>query len=156
MEDIYALEIHHIRSREDGGGDEPENLILVCSTCHSRITHGVISMADVVVKKRELIYIKLMERRQSSLSNGVHIRGNVKGGIVANVVKISSTKKSWIILSIDIMNAAKLTQALAHLVMPINSIMQRFIHLSGKDSKLRLSMFLYIGFRRSANIFRNE
>jgi hypothetical protein len=94
MDDIYALEIHHIRSREDGGGDEPENLILVCSNCHSQITYGVISPADVVTKKRELIYTKPKNRTQSSLSNIVNIRGSVKGSIVANVVKISNAKKS--------------------------------------------------------------
>jgi len=94
MEDIHALEIHHIRNREDGGGDEPENLILVCSNCHSQITYGVISTADVITKKRELIYTKPKERTKLSLSNVVNIRGSVKGSIVANVVRISKSKKS--------------------------------------------------------------
>ncbi|MBI2412892.1 MAG: HNH endonuclease [Deltaproteobacteria bacterium] len=94
MEDIHVLEIHHIRSREDGGGDEPENLILVCSNCHSQITYEVISMVDVVTKKRELIYTKPKERVQSSLSNAVNISGNVKDSIVANVVRISNVKRS--------------------------------------------------------------
>jgi len=93
MEDIHALEIHHLKSREDGGGDEPENLILVCSNCHSQITYGVISMADVVTKKRELIYSKPREKAPSSRLKVVHINGNVKDSIVANVVKISNAKK---------------------------------------------------------------
>lgn len=95
MEDIHALEIHHIKNREDGGGDEPENLILVCSNCHSQITYGVISMADVVTKKRELIYTRPeKERTQLSQSKVVNIRGSVKDSIVANVVRISNAKRS--------------------------------------------------------------
>ncbi len=94
FDDVHVLEFHHIRSREDGGGDEPENLILVCSNCHSQITYGVISTADVVMKKRELIYTKPKKRKQSSSSNIVNIRGGVKSSIVANVVKISKPKKA--------------------------------------------------------------
>ena len=34
------LQVHHILPREDGGTDEPENLIAVCLTCHSDVhTH---------------------------------------------------------------------------------------------------------------------
>jgi HNH endonuclease len=28
------LQVHHIKPREDGGGDEPDNLIAVCLLCH--------------------------------------------------------------------------------------------------------------------------
>lgn len=30
----FALHIHHIVEVQDGGGNEPENLILLCVTCH--------------------------------------------------------------------------------------------------------------------------
>jgi 5-methylcytosine-specific restriction endonuclease McrA len=32
------LEVHHIRSRADGGGNDLENLITLCSACH-RLGH---------------------------------------------------------------------------------------------------------------------
>lgn len=32
-----ATEIHHIVPREQGGGDEPENLLEVCRACHIAI-----------------------------------------------------------------------------------------------------------------------
>jgi 5-methylcytosine-specific restriction endonuclease McrA len=32
------LEVHHIKSRADGGGNDPENLITLCSACH-RLVH---------------------------------------------------------------------------------------------------------------------
>jgi len=54
--DVHSLEIHHIRGREDGGANEPDNLIVVCGNCHSKITFGVLSLADVVTKKRELYW----------------------------------------------------------------------------------------------------
>jgi 5-methylcytosine-specific restriction endonuclease McrA len=32
------LEVHHVESRADGGGNKPENLITLCSACH-RLWH---------------------------------------------------------------------------------------------------------------------
>ena len=31
------LEVHHIKSRSDGGGNHPENLITLCSSCHRHL-----------------------------------------------------------------------------------------------------------------------
>lgn len=31
------LQVHHIKTRGDGGSDEPENLIALCVTCHSSV-----------------------------------------------------------------------------------------------------------------------
>lgn len=94
FDDVHTLEYHHIRSRENGGGDEPENLILVCSNCHTQITYGVISTANVVTKKRELIYTNPKRPKQASSSNVVNIRGGVRSSIVANVVRFSKPKKA--------------------------------------------------------------
>ena len=33
-----ATEVHHIRRRADGGGDEPGNLRSLCGPCHRRTT----------------------------------------------------------------------------------------------------------------------
>jgi 5-methylcytosine-specific restriction endonuclease McrA len=34
-----GLEVHHIRFRSRGGGNREENLITLCSECHTRV-HG--------------------------------------------------------------------------------------------------------------------
>jgi 5-methylcytosine-specific restriction protein A len=33
-----ATDVHHLRKRKDGGGDEDANLLSLCHACHSRIT----------------------------------------------------------------------------------------------------------------------
>jgi 5-methylcytosine-specific restriction protein A len=35
-----ARQVHHIHPVRAGGGNEPENLLPMCSACHNRITHG--------------------------------------------------------------------------------------------------------------------
>jgi len=49
---VSSLEIHHI----DGNpvNDDLENLMLVCASCHKKITTRVTSEADVRQKKRQL------------------------------------------------------------------------------------------------------
>ena len=34
------MEIHHIREWADGGLTDIENLIPLCSSCHSKVSHG--------------------------------------------------------------------------------------------------------------------
>lgn len=85
--EVAALEIHHIVSVEIGGTNGPENLILVCSTCHSKITQGVISQNDVIERKRALIYGEPKRRRISHPSNVISIDGHVSRSIVANTVR---------------------------------------------------------------------
>ena len=50
---VASLEVHHIDGNPTNNGRE--NLILVCANCHSEITRGVISEADVRLKKRQLV-----------------------------------------------------------------------------------------------------
>lgn len=35
-ESSYRLETHHVRTRGSGGGNEPFNLIILCSGCHTQ------------------------------------------------------------------------------------------------------------------------
>jgi len=89
--EVSALEIHHIVTVEAGGSDGPENLVLVCSTCHSKITQGVIPQADVVERKRALIYGEPRKRRSPQASNVISIDGHVSQSIVANTVRLTGT-----------------------------------------------------------------
>jgi 5-methylcytosine-specific restriction endonuclease McrA len=38
------LEVHHIIFKSNGGSDEPENLILLCKTCHDKVHSGTLDI----------------------------------------------------------------------------------------------------------------
>lgn len=38
------IEIHHLIERNDGGTNTPENLIPICSNCHSKVHEGLIKL----------------------------------------------------------------------------------------------------------------
>lgn len=48
--DVGHFEIHHID--ENRTNNDPENLMLVCPTCHSKITKGDISQSSVLETKK--------------------------------------------------------------------------------------------------------
>ena len=52
-EDVGHFEIHHID--ENPSNNEKVNLILLCPTCHSKITKGDIAPVEVLEKKIELL-----------------------------------------------------------------------------------------------------
>jgi hypothetical protein len=81
--------MHHIIAVENGGSNGPENLILACSTCHSKITQGVIPSGDVIEKKRALIYGEPQRKRPTQPSNVISIDGHVSRSIVANTVRFA-------------------------------------------------------------------
>ncbi len=41
------IQIHHIREWEKGGSTDIDNLIPLCSSCHSRVSHGLVSIKAV-------------------------------------------------------------------------------------------------------------
>ncbi len=89
--DVATLEIHHID--EDRDNNTIENLILVCSSCHSKITHGDISTADVIFHKR---IIQFQSKSNNEVSSGpnqaVHVNHTNNSGIIANVVNLKGKK----------------------------------------------------------------
>ena len=92
--DISVLEIHHIYERAQGGDNTPENLILVCSNCHSKITYGEISKSEVM-KKKYMLMGKLFEMKPENKSgNSVNVSDSVNTGIIANTVNIKNDHKS--------------------------------------------------------------
>ena len=48
------LEVHHIIYRSNGGGDEQENLITLCSSCHYKLHHNEIKLNLKGKKKTQL------------------------------------------------------------------------------------------------------
>ncbi|HEX8174076.1 MAG TPA: HNH endonuclease signature motif containing protein [Pyrinomonadaceae bacterium] len=91
---VNVLEIHHIENRADGGDNEPENLILVCSNCHSKITGGAISVYEVFRAKIKL-QNKSLEAKVASLpSNVIQFDRSINKGVVANNLRITTSAKS--------------------------------------------------------------
>jgi len=85
--DVAVLEIHHIDG--DPSNNKIENLIVVCGNCHSRITRGEISSADVHAKKMELFWThKASSRRvEKSPRQSVSVNAaSVSDSIIANTV----------------------------------------------------------------------
>ncbi|MDX9787633.1 MAG: HNH endonuclease signature motif containing protein [Desulfobacterales bacterium] len=85
--DVAVLEIHHID--EDPSNNKIENLIVVCRNCHSNITRGEISPADVHSKKMELFWTHRASPRRSEKSPRQSVNVNaasVSSSIIANTV----------------------------------------------------------------------
>lgn len=85
--DVAVLEIHHIDG--DPSNNQIENLIVVCGNCHSKITRGEISPADVHAKKMELFWTHKTSPRRAEKSPKQSVIVNaasVSGSIIANTV----------------------------------------------------------------------
>lgn len=85
--DVAVLEIHHID--EDPSNNKIENLIVVCGNCHSKITRGEISPADVHTKKIEVFWTNRMQPRQAEKSQRQSVSvnaGSISDSIIANTV----------------------------------------------------------------------
>lgn len=91
--DVDTLEIHHIEAVQAGGTDDKENLILLCSNCHSRTTAGDISEAEVLKLKMSLMAGKYTRPGKESSSDVVDITGNVTNSTVANTIEIKTQNK---------------------------------------------------------------
>jgi hypothetical protein len=85
--DVTALEVHHLD--ENPSNNTLDNLLLVCSTCHSKITHGSISTADAYTQKRIIQYQGAANRTASGATDqSVVVENTANSGIIANVVNI--------------------------------------------------------------------
>ncbi|MDT4969545.1 MAG: hypothetical protein QOJ64_4282 [Acidobacteriota bacterium] len=92
--DVNVFELHHIESRAAGGNNEPENLILVCSNCHSKITEGVISRHEVHKAKANMQRRSLRRGAARSTSNVIQFERSINQGIVANNLRIVAPRRS--------------------------------------------------------------
>lgn len=87
VEDVAVLEIHHIDG--DPSSNKIENLIVVCGNCHSKITRGEISPADVHAKKMELFWTHKASPRRAEKSPRQSVivsATSVSDSIIANTV----------------------------------------------------------------------
>ena len=92
--DVAALQVHHIKPVAEGGNDDEENLIVLCSNCHSKVTAGEIEEAEILRLKISLM--KGSTPRASKNTNGkvVNFTGGANSGIIANEVTMKTQKKT--------------------------------------------------------------
>ena len=93
--DVATFEIHHIQPYSENNQHNEENLILLCSNCHAKVTAGEITENDVLRQKISLIKgNKTASQGQSQPNNVVNFNSGVNNGVVANKVEIKTQKKS--------------------------------------------------------------
>lgn len=85
--DIASLQVHHIDG--DPSNNAIANLLLVCANCHTKITAGVLSEADVRLKKRQLEWSSNMAAAAVSVSI---IGSQFRGDIAQSITKISTPR----------------------------------------------------------------
>jgi len=90
---VDVLEIHHIVEQAEGGSHDPQNLILACSNCHSRITSGSISLDEVLAMKSKLSNRASKDRSDGKPANIINITGGEHSGVIANVVHLKTSGK---------------------------------------------------------------
>ena len=91
-EEVGHFEIHHID--ENPSNNEVGNLLLLCATCHSKITKGDIASIDVY-KKKVLLLTNPTSNKQSSIKT-INFNDKVGNAIVGddNNISIKQTKKT--------------------------------------------------------------
>jgi hypothetical protein len=66
-----ALHIHHLVPRAEGGGHDPSNLILICSSCHAAHHDGRITVtgtADAIEVRRSHVGVKPDQTRELAIN----------------------------------------------------------------------------------------
>ena len=104
--DVAVLEIHHIDG--DPSNNKIENLIVVCGNCHTKITRGEISPADVHVKKMELFWTNRTKPRRAEKipMQSVNVNAvSVSDSIIANTVTLGRKRSPRMQYPVDSIGA---------------------------------------------------
>ena len=91
--EVGHFQIHHID--ENPSNNQILNLILVCPTCHSKISKGDYSPMEVLQKKIQLL--PQPGKPASNLTNPVTFNGKVTNSIVGNNNKVTLNVKKQVI-----------------------------------------------------------
>lgn len=93
--DVTTFELHHIQLYSERSEHGEENLILLCSNCHAKVTAGEITENDVLRLKISLIkgsnYVSKLKMQPNNVSN---INCGTNNGVIANKVEINAKNKS--------------------------------------------------------------
>lgn len=95
-QEVDTFEVHHMNDNPED--DRLDNEIMVCPTCHSKITVGTIPRNDVYRKKYELVEASNRNKRQKPESTANISMKDVGVGIVGNNNRVTTkTVKKQII-----------------------------------------------------------
>lgn len=83
-EDVGHLEVHHIDGNREN--DIEMNLIMLCPTCHSKVTKGDIIEREIIELKINLIKGKVQNDKPKIANQTININAPVNKSVVANTV----------------------------------------------------------------------
>jgi len=92
-DNINTFEIHHIQPYADSRNHDEGNLILLCSSCHAKVTTGEINENEVLRLKIALLNGKHQILNKAKEGNTVNFSDSVNNGVVANNVEIKTQHK---------------------------------------------------------------
>ena len=84
----FTFEYHHIKPVAEGGKSEEKNLILLCSNCHSKVTHSQIEESEILRVKKLLSNDYYQYRAKKTARNVIDFSGINKGQVANNIEKI--------------------------------------------------------------------
>ncbi|EMP03962.1 AAA family ATPase [Leptospira santarosai] len=105
--DIATLEIHHIASRRMGGGHDLENLLLLCSNCHSKATYNQIPKETIYQAKIKSLYRLNQISNPSNLMNSTTCvvvtieKGGIGRSTLSILLSLEAAKSGRKVLLID-------------------------------------------------------
>ena len=87
-DDEFTFEYHHIKPIAEGGESKEPNLILLCSNCHSKVTHGRIEKTEIEKVKRSLGNGNHSHATPNTESNVINFPGINRGQVANKIEKI--------------------------------------------------------------------
>ncbi len=89
--DVGHFILHHID--EDPTNNDPRNLLMMCPTCHSKVTKGDISSCEVLGVKTTILKFQQMQT-VATPPNGPSFYGNVSQSVVGNGNQVTYSVKT--------------------------------------------------------------
>ena len=96
-DDEFTFEYHHIKPIAEGGEFEEPNLILLCSNCHSKVTHGRIVRSEIERVKKSLCDGNHSHTTPKTESNIINFQGRNRGQVankIENKTEIKTENKT--------------------------------------------------------------
>jgi hypothetical protein len=88
--DVDHFQFHHIN--ENPSNNDPDNILMVCPTCHSKITKGDIDKSEVVNKKKSVSSGKIKENLK--MGQLIYFNSKVRNAVVGDNNKVTINVKS--------------------------------------------------------------
>ncbi|AFY61322.1 HNH endonuclease [Synechococcus sp. PCC 6312] len=88
--DVTTLEMHHIDPYSEVVNHKEENIILLCSNCHSKVTAGKISKEEILKLKISLMHGNNPNLNRAKDTNVINFNQSVNNGVIANNLHIKN------------------------------------------------------------------